>query len=974
MAYFIVIGTNNDVKCVVDEIKNAHLQHNVITSGCVLFDEQNTYYHWDVFNAKGDKTNEKRESFALHDAMTNQISQFKTLIPQDAIPNVFIVSNCFDEKECETLKMVSEELCEIGGAMQIGLQVDIVLLGYDINKPEDVTLRPHWRVLELLRGLGATNRFHTNILYINNMDYKGAATNIDSCVLGRFLCHWSKMVCSGGYDPKSTIYSNVYSIGLSEQQYDFRDLNDFFKLSAEERLLDRTLNNDPSDDTKELLHYNYYKRIDLELPWIDGLCNIKKLWEEYCSTKWNPKARLSEQNYSVARQEQEIVSYLNLFLKLYIAEEEREVAELSEEIEKKEAEIALLTASAIAGNVIDETIIDSNGVESVTPVRVIKLGAEIEDCKLKIKEHQDNIERNTFLDANEFYENYSCTECITEEDETQYKFNYDKVLKLIAYVKSDSGISVMRDAISRANVTDTLPQPNPAATVFNVGCLEPRELSPDQETTIPTHDEPVMITADLSERSGCFMWFKGLFSKKKDADALETIPNTVAPNDDTNISDEASKFLKDSLNKSVAALRKVDDIRCWWNKLCDMVEKYQTRQKECELLMDGELDLTGKYVKGKEGYTPKNHVKSVSLIDMNKVRYFRDNDGYFKENIDKFLMRWFNKDVETENRLTIPELINHQILDPLVGRYHTLKWDGSNPFVKEELTDTELQEYIDYDLKQSTPFVEYVRIQESNLVSNLNTTFFSNNHNIPTEADVFRNKYKVSSNSITPVYLKDFVNSLCVVQVMDIPEHIDSLKDYKPTREYRLSRLQIDISNEVAEIVAGAITTEEKARAIYNWLCENIKYDTTKQIHDAETCWTTRRGVCQAYCELFCYMAEAVGVTADVIVGKTKNPEGIISDVKHAWVYVYTHAYDGMLIDPTWGAGGIDGVKFVKNEDNSIWYNISPYWMAFSHFPDQQYWTKLEIQITEEQFQKIPYQNPSKENDGKDLLFECLSR
>ena len=35
MAYFIVIGTNNDVKSVVDEIKQSHLQHNVITSGCL---------------------------------------------------------------------------------------------------------------------------------------------------------------------------------------------------------------------------------------------------------------------------------------------------------------------------------------------------------------------------------------------------------------------------------------------------------------------------------------------------------------------------------------------------------------------------------------------------------------------------------------------------------------------------------------------------------------------------------------------------------------------------------------------------------------------------------------------------------------------------------------------------------------------------------------------------------------------------
>ena len=88
MAFFIVIGTNNDVKGVVDEVKRAHLQHNVITSGCVLSEDDGLYYHWDVFNEQGNKTKESKESIALHDALTNQISQFKTLLPDDAIPNV----------------------------------------------------------------------------------------------------------------------------------------------------------------------------------------------------------------------------------------------------------------------------------------------------------------------------------------------------------------------------------------------------------------------------------------------------------------------------------------------------------------------------------------------------------------------------------------------------------------------------------------------------------------------------------------------------------------------------------------------------------------------------------------------------------------------------------------------------------------------------------------------------------------------
>ena len=296
------------------------------------------------------------------------------------------------------------------------------------------------------------------------------------------------------------------------------------------------------------------------------------------------------------------------------------------------------------------------------------------------------------------------------------------------------------------------------------------------------------------------------------------------------------------------------------------------------------------------------------------------------------------------------------------------------PFVKEDITDNEMHEYIEHNIRQSKPFVEYVRILESNLTSNLNIGFFSNNPNIPTESIVFRNKYSIGADSISPVYLKDFVNSLCVIQVMDIPNHIDALKDYKPRRETALSKLRIDIKAEIAIIVGGANTIEEKTRAIYNWLCNNIAYDVTKQIHDAETCWNTRRGVCQAYCELFCYMAEAVGLTADIIVGKTKSPDGMISEDKHAWIYVYTHAYDGILVDPTWGAGTVNNGKFVKSTDNAVWFDVSPYWMICSHYPDEQRWARLDIEVSEEEFKKLPYTHPSNDTDGKDFLFDNVSR
>ena len=976
MAFFIVIGASNDVKCVVDEVKTAHLQHNVVTSGCIIQEEDGLYYHWDVFNEKGDKTNEKsKESIYLHNALTNQISQFKTLLPDDAIPNVFFVSKCFDEVESDTLQMLCDELCQIGGAKLSGLQIDIVLLGYDLNKSGDVTLRPHWRILKSIQRLGEGERFHTNILYVNNMDYMGAATNVDSSLLSRFLCNWSKMVCSGGNDPKETIHSHVYSIGMSEHQYDFRELNEFFKLSAEEKLLERTLNSVPSSDTQELLDFNYFKKIDLGIPWLDGLCRIQSTWDHYCSTQWDPSKPVCNNEYSVSQQELTIATYLNLFLKLYIAEEQREIDILNAEKIQKENEKSVLLERLEKLNEIPEE--DETRDEQINLVneQVTQLDLEIEGCYNIISVHNENIKNNTFYDADTFHHEFGTLELITEEDEATYSSNRTSVERLIAYVKSEDAFNIMIKAIGRATTQDVLPEHYPASEVKNMGRVKAIEFPLEEIPELPKSQVVIPIQDNKNENSGCLFWFKQLFKKEKkdDADKEVISPVVIESVGDRTIDEDAKLFLEDKLRHSIAALKKADEVHKWWNNLCSLIEKDKKRLSECKLLMDGEKNVGGDYILGKEGYQPKQHRKSTSLIDMDRVRYFRETDEYYKSNIDTFLERWFDKSIEINKRMTMPELIKHQVLDPLVGRYHTLRWDGKNPFVKEILTDEEIHGYIEHDLSQSKPFVEYVRVQESNLISNLSIGFYSNNQNLPTEPTEFRKRFNVSAQSMCPICLKDFVNSLCVVQIMDIPDHVDSLKDFKPRRDATLSKMHIDIKNEVATIIGDAESTEEKAKAIYNWICDNIKYDTTEQISDAETCYKTRRGVCQAYCELFCYMAEAVGLTADIITGKTKDMDGKISGNKHSWIYVYTHAYDGLLIDPTWGAGSVDGVKFIKSKDNSAWFNVGPYRMIFTHFPDQQHWAKLDITITEEQFRKLPIVEKSTEDEYRDFLFDCIS-
>ena len=281
MAYFIVIGTDNNVQDVVDEIKNSHLQHNVVTSGCIHEEDGNLFYQWTVYDQKGkNRSSDNGRKDELKNLLTNQISQFRTLLPEGQTVQIFVISQCLSQEQCRALDLVCDNLYKIGGSQLSNVSVDLVLLGYNPVVSDDVTVRPNWRHIKSTLGIGANSSFNTNVLYINNMDYKGGATNIDSKLLARFLCHWSKMVSAGGCNPKLGVSAKTYSIGLAEYQYNFEDLVDFFKLSAEERILDRTLNWSPSHATEELCKFGWFKDIDLSLPWLDGL--VTKIGRASC--------------------------------------------------------------------------------------------------------------------------------------------------------------------------------------------------------------------------------------------------------------------------------------------------------------------------------------------------------------------------------------------------------------------------------------------------------------------------------------------------------------------------------------------------------------------------------------------------------------------------------------------------------------------------------------------------------------------
>ncbi|MBR0077824.1 MAG: transglutaminase domain-containing protein [Bacteroidales bacterium] len=156
-------------------------------------------------------------------------------------------------------------------------------------------------------------------------------------------------------------------------------------------------------------------------------------------------------------------------------------------------------------------------------------------------------------------------------------------------------------------------------------------------------------------------------------------------------------------------------------------------------------------------------------------------------------------------------------------------------------------------------------------------------------------------------------------------------------------------------ITAGCKTSYEKAKAIYLWQVANIKYDYSMRIHSAKNCWRMRKGVCQAFSELFVNLANSCGVESRMIFGVAKTIQSPDGEGAHAWVEAKTER-GTILIDPTWGA-----CQYESDGNQTqllVWFDVKPECMIFTHFPSDPKKQYLATPLTKKQYLDLPELNP----------------
>lgn len=173
------------------------------------------------------------------------------------------------------------------------------------------------------------------------------------------------------------------------------------------------------------------------------------------------------------------------------------------------------------------------------------------------------------------------------------------------------------------------------------------------------------------------------------------------------------------------------------------------------------------------------------------------------------------------------------------------------------------------------------------------------------------------------------------------------------------------ITDLAAYLVEPAQNEEEKARAIYRWITENVDYDVEGLVEghggaSTDEAFRNREAVCEGYGNLFLDLCEAAGLDCVLIrgygKGLTYRAGSNFTGTNHAWNAVRIDGLWG-LVDATWGAGYSDGKRFYPQFDG-YYFLTPPDELVWTHLPEDPDWQLLEMPISKEEFENLVYVKP----------------
>ncbi len=153
-----------------------------------------------------------------------------------------------------------------------------------------------------------------------------------------------------------------------------------------------------------------------------------------------------------------------------------------------------------------------------------------------------------------------------------------------------------------------------------------------------------------------------------------------------------------------------------------------------------------------------------------------------------------------------------------------------------------------------------------------------------------------------------------------------------------------NVAKLAVELTSDLKTETDKARAIFVWITENIRYD-AKSLQDKDIepeqfaakqqpaqVLRSKKAVCEGYANLFHVLCQSAGLQSVFVSGLSKSRSGRISSDGHAWNVVRAEG-KWQLIDATWGAGILDDDMKYEAKFNEKFFFTDPQSFVTQHFP-----------------------------------------
>jgi len=252
MSAFIVIGAHEQVKGIVDGISICHpLNPNVSTimsSGTILQrkdcnEDHSLIYQYNIFTdeniVNANDANEDDVSI-LSEILDNQIAHLRTTCKNgSSVVNIFLIANLLIESDSNRIKFICDEIKKVPDK---NLQLFVIILAYDIKRPDDVHLKPsNITIRALFENINDDVQY---LMYLSNKDLDHSAVCFRNQQLAEMLADYFMLLSNDddAYYANNSINSRLFSIGYSALKYEYNDFVKYINIATKRDLLLKVFN------------------------------------------------------------------------------------------------------------------------------------------------------------------------------------------------------------------------------------------------------------------------------------------------------------------------------------------------------------------------------------------------------------------------------------------------------------------------------------------------------------------------------------------------------------------------------------------------------------------------------------------------------------------------------------------------------------------------------------------------------------